>query len=79
MIKIIVTEFIHCPPCKSTYAYAMDALLVCPECGHEWNPHKSSLAKSSFVVKDVNGNISKRGDTVSTIKHVSVKGAPESN
>ena len=24
-----------CPECSSTYAYQVDALLVCPECGHE--------------------------------------------
>ena len=26
-----------CPECGSTYAYEDGALLVCPECAHEWS------------------------------------------
>ncbi|MFE1350204.1 alkylphosphonate utilization protein, partial [Streptomyces sp. NPDC058757] len=25
-----------CPECSGVYTYEMGALLVCPECGHEW-------------------------------------------
>ncbi|WP_371873284.1 hypothetical protein [Streptomyces gougerotii] len=31
-----------CPHCAGAYTYEMGALLVCPECGHEWAP--SSVA-----------------------------------
>ncbi len=31
-----------CPECSSTYAYQVDALLVCPECGHEWSQDAGS-------------------------------------
>jgi protein PhnA len=27
-----------CPQCGSPYTYEDGELLVCPECGHEWNP-----------------------------------------
>ena len=27
-----------CPECSSEYTYEMGALLVCPECAHEWSP-----------------------------------------
>ena len=27
-----------CPECASIYTYQVDALLTCPECGHEWQP-----------------------------------------
>lgn len=67
-------EFPPCPECKSPYAYPMDSLLVCPECGHEWNPddvEESSTPK----IKDANGNPLQDGDTVIVLKNLSVKGA----
>jgi len=72
-----MTEFPPCPSCKSAYTYEMDGLLVCPECGHEWNPDEIA-ATTSFVVKDCNGNILQDGDTVVTIKNLPVKGASQS-
>lgn len=73
-----MADFPPCPHCKSAYAYEMDALLVCPECGHEWNPGESNVAEDSFVVKDSNGNILQNGDTVVTIKNLPVKGTSQS-
>jgi protein PhnA len=67
-----------CPQCKSTYVYQMDALLVCPECGHEWNPNEVSENDQAFIVKDSNGNILQDGDTVVTIKNLPVKGSSQS-
>lgn len=63
-----------CPVCQSAYAYAMDSLLVCPECGHEWNPDEQVEQEDTFVVKDCNGNVLQNGDTVVTIKNLPVKG-----
>lgn len=67
-----------CPQCKSTFVYEMDDLLVCPECGHEWNPKEEAEAADSFVVKDCNGNILQNGDSVVTIKNLPVKGSSQS-
>ena len=63
-----------CPACKSPYAYHMDSLLVCPECGHEWNPDENTN-KDILIVKDANGNQLQDGDTVVVIKNLVVKGA----
>tara|TARA_B100000678_G_C18031777_1_gene431028 strand:+ start:369 stop:653 length:285 start_codon:yes stop_codon:yes gene_type:complete len=52
----------------------MDMLLVCPECGHEWNPNEVQ-DDNSLQVKDANGNLLQDGDTVVVIKNLPVKGA----
>lgn len=71
-----MSEIPPCPNCKSVYAYPMDALLVCPECAHEWNP--TDLEESTAdVVKDANGNPLQDGDTVVVVKDLPVKGAPK--
>jgi protein PhnA len=63
-----------CPQCKSTYAYPMDALLICPECAHEWNPLDVE-EELTLVIKDANGNPLNDGDTVVVLKNLPVKGA----
>ncbi|HTN45813.1 MAG TPA: zinc ribbon domain-containing protein YjdM [Flavipsychrobacter sp.] len=73
-----MAELPPCPQCKSTYTYEMDTLLVCPECGHEWNPNDSNVDEDTFIVKDANGNILQNGDSVVTIKNLPVKGTPQS-
>lgn len=73
-----MNELPPCPLCKSTFTYEMDALLVCPECGHEWNPKDAVVADDVLVVKDANGNILQNGDSVVTIKNLPVKGSPQS-
>lgn len=73
-----MTDLPPCPECKSAYTYEMDALLVCPECGHEWNSGESEVVADYFVVKDSNGNILQNGDTVVTIKNLPVKGSSQS-
>lgn len=67
-------EYPPCPECKSEYTYPMDALMVCPECGHEWNPDE--VGEDVLVVKDANGNILADGDSVIVVKNLPVKGAP---
>ena len=69
-----MSNFPPCPECKSPYAYEMDALLVCPECGYEWNPE--DVAKEGAVY-DANGNVLQNGDSVVVIKSLPVKGAPK--
>lgn len=69
-----MSEIPPCPNCNSAYAYPMDSLLVCPECGHEWNPDEV-VEETGLVVKDSNGNLLQDGDTVVVIKNLPVKGA----
>ncbi len=67
-----------CPKCKSEYTYEMDSLMVCPDCGYEWNPSEiEEETETGLVVKDSNGNILADGDAVVIIKDLPVKGAPK--
>ncbi|MEU8772605.1 zinc ribbon domain-containing protein YjdM [Streptomyces sp. NPDC048606] len=70
-----------CPVCSSAYTYEMGALLVCPECAHEWQPEAPSASGSgeapgARVVKDSVGNVLADGDTVTVVKGLKVKGSP---
>ncbi|NOW97935.1 zinc ribbon domain-containing protein YjdM [Mucilaginibacter sp. SG564] len=73
-----MTELAPCPICGSPYTYEFESLLVCPECGHEWQAAKEMTIEKGFVVKDTNGNILVDGDTVVTIKNLPVKGTSQS-
>ena len=72
-----MSEFPPCPNCNSPYSYPSDGLLMCPECGHEWNPEEEQSHEEGLVVKDSNGNILNDGDAVTIIKDLPVKGAPK--
>ncbi|MEU6930932.1 zinc ribbon domain-containing protein YjdM [Streptomyces sp. NPDC046385] len=70
-----------CPQCSGAYTYEMGALLVCPECGHEWTagaaaPAVGDAAAGERVVKDAVGNVLADGDTVTVVKTLKVKGSP---
>ncbi|MEU9608927.1 zinc ribbon domain-containing protein YjdM [Streptomyces sp. NPDC048057] len=69
-----------CPKCSCEYTYEMNALVVCPECGHEWVPGENSAqgagAAAEKVVKDAVGNVLQDGDSVVVVKALKVKGSP---
>ncbi|MFD5123531.1 zinc ribbon domain-containing protein YjdM [Streptomyces sp. NPDC058385] len=69
-----------CPQCASAYTYEMGALLVCPECGHEWSPASDDTTAPAdadvHVIKDAVGNALADGDTVTVVKTLKVKGSP---
>jgi protein PhnA len=70
----------NCPVCQSGYVYAMDLLMVCPECGWEGQigePGLATEAAPESAVKDANGNPLQDGDSVILIKDLPVKGAPK--
>lgn len=62
-----------CPECRSTYTYEADALLACPECGHEW----SRATAPETVVRDSVGNPLADGDSVTVIKDLKLKGSSD--
>ncbi len=66
-----------CPACSSEYTYAMDPLLVCPECAHEWSPEDGEQVgdTENAAIKDAVGNVLSDGDTVTVIKDLKVKGS----
>ena len=67
-----------CPACSGEYAYEMGALLVCPECGHEWSPAAAQSAEGveAGVIRDSVGNALADGDDVIVVKALKVKGHP---
>jgi len=64
----------NCPACNSGFAYEDRGMLVCPECGHEWQEGEAVQADNGLVVKDSNGNVLSDGDAVVVIKDLKVKG-----
>jgi protein PhnA len=74
-----MSEVPACPKCKSEYAYEDGAMLVCPDCGHEWTPggEKAETPATKKVIKDAVGNILQDGDTVSVIKDLKIKGSSQ--
>ncbi|MFE6776270.1 zinc ribbon domain-containing protein YjdM [Streptomyces sp. NPDC057702] len=77
-------NLLPCPTCSSPHTYAMGALLVCPECGHEWSPATEASADGDSgdgdggdgVVRDAVGNVLADGDTVTVVRSLKVKGSP---
>lgn len=69
-------ESASCPECNSEFAYSTGVLMMCPECGHEWNPDDTQDS-NNLVVKDANGNLLIDGDTVVVLKNLPVKGSPQ--
>ena len=65
-----------CPKCHSEFTYEDGAMLVCPECAHEWSAAAAEAAgEESKVYKDSVGNLLQDGDTVTVIKDLKVKGS----
>jgi protein PhnA len=75
-------ESTKCPGCQSLFGYPTGTSMMCPECGHEWNPDEpvevDDEVIDSSVVKDANGTLLQDGDTVVIIKDLPVKGASKS-
>ena len=73
--------FPPCPTCGSTLTYPDGAMLVCPECGHEWSAGgdagvgADAAPEGARVHRDALGNVLADGDTVTIIKDLKVKGA----
>ena len=65
----------NCPQCGCEYTYEDGALLICPECAHEWNASAEADSPAEDVVKDAFGNLLNDGDNVTVIKDLKVKGS----
>ena len=62
-----------CPKCQSAYTYEDGALLMCPECGHEWSAAEPATEQKQ--IRDSAGNVLQDGDSVTVIKDLKVKGS----
>lgn len=67
----------NCVACESPYTYEDRGLLICPECGHEWDPNTVNESSDVLVVKDANGQQLSDGDQVIVIKDLKVKGSTQ--
>lgn len=65
-----------CLKCNSEYVYQDQDLLICPECGFEWNP-KEVAEEEQVIVKDINGTQLAEGDKVTFAKDLKVKGSSQ--
>ena len=76
-----MSDIPQCPECQSEYAYEVQGLFTCPDCGHEWTASadiEPESADSGLVVKDACGNLLQDGDSITIIKDLKVKGAAQS-
>lgn len=65
-----------CPKCGSQHTYPDGALLVCPECAHEWSPTTDAPEPSASAgIRDSVGNVLTDGDDVIVVKTMKIKGA----
>lgn len=65
-----------CPSCSSEYVYQDQNLLICPECGYEWDPVEAAASESP-TIKDANGTVLAEGDKVTLAKDLKVKGSSQ--
>ncbi|HBN21824.1 MAG TPA: alkylphosphonate utilization protein [Holosporales bacterium] len=71
-----MSDFPPCPKCDSVYVYEDSALLICPECAHEWSATQGDDGDADVrIVRDANGAELKDGDDVTVIKDLKVKGS----
>ena len=65
----------QCPKGSSEFTYEDGEMLICPECGHEWDKNAVADVEEEKVVKDANGNVLKDGDMITVIKDLKIKGS----
>ncbi|NQD36699.1 alkylphosphonate utilization protein [Permianibacter sp. IMCC34836] len=71
-----MSQLPQCPKCHSEFTYEDGAMLICPECAHEWPKQAAAeAAEEKKVVRDAVGNVLNDGDTVTVIKDLKVKGS----
>ena len=69
-------ELPPCPKCGSQYTYPDGALLVCPECAHDWSPSAEATPEGAEAgIRDSVGNVLADGDDVIVVKTMKIKGA----
>jgi len=75
-----MSDLAPCPACGSALTYEDGALLVCPECAHEWSPAAAAAeaaADGPRVHKDANGNVLADGDEITVIKDLKIRGSSQ--
>ena len=74
-----MSENLPCPDCNSELTYFNQKMMVCTQCGHEWEPSEEiAVTDTESKVIDSLGNELKNGDTIMLIKDLPVKGFSKS-
>ena len=62
-----------CPKCKSEHTYEDGALLICPECAHEWDPDADGAPDNdgARVWRDSAGNVLADGEGLASNERIS--------
>lgn len=69
------TDTQTCPQCGSIYCYQDRTMMICPECGHEWDPVAVVDEEDSVQYRDAAGNLLQEGDKITLSKDLKVKGS----
>jgi protein PhnA len=70
-----MSELPACPKCAMENTYPDGDNYVCADCAHEWPIVAAASTDAEIMVRDVNGNILRAGDSVYVIKDLKVKGS----
>lgn len=75
-----MSDLPKCSECQSEYAYEVQGLYTCPDCGHEWTGTavETETTDDGLVVKDAFGTLLQDGDAITIVKDLKVKGATQS-
>lgn len=69
-----MNEFPVCPVCNMDNTYFDGTVMVCPDCGHEWDANAAE-AVADNTPRDSNGAELTDGDAVTVIKDLKVRGS----
>lgn len=69
-----MNEYPNCVLCDADCVYTDGTMLICPICGHEWNP-EDTVSVADDTPRDSNGAELLDGDAVTVIKDLKVKGS----
>lgn len=69
-----MNEFPSCPVCKMDNTYFDGTMMVCPDCGHEWDANAVEAVVDA-TPRDSNDAELLNGDAVTVIKDLKVRGS----
>ena len=69
-----MNEFPSCPVCKMDNTYFDGTMMVCPDCGQEWDANSVETVVDT-TPRDGNGAELLNGDAVTVIKDLKVRGS----
>lgn len=74
IIRYKMNEFQSCPVCKMDNTYFDGTMMVCPDCGHEWDANAVEAVVDA-TPRDSNDAELLNGDAVTVIKDLKVRGS----